>query len=96
MHQKTEDCDTLQQDLNNLGAWEKKWGMAFHLGKGQRHQGYQSTEANLFILYPEKTHTEHGGLNTVPLSGATVQHVLESPYGSGCQESQQHSRICSA
>ena len=24
------DCDTLQQDLNNLAAWEKKWGMAFH------------------------------------------------------------------
>ena len=27
------DCDTLQQDLNNLAAWEKKWGMAFHLEK---------------------------------------------------------------
>ena len=24
------DCDTLQQDLNNLVAWEKKWGMAFY------------------------------------------------------------------
>ena len=24
------DCDTLQQDLNILAAWEKKWGMAFH------------------------------------------------------------------
>ena len=27
---KQKDCDTLQQDLNNLAAWEKKWGMAFH------------------------------------------------------------------
>ena len=24
------DCELLQSDLNNLAAWEKKWGMAFH------------------------------------------------------------------
>ena len=74
------DCDTLQQDLNNLAAREN----CISSGKVQRHQGHQSTEINLFILYFERTHTEHGGLHTIPLSGATVQHVLESPHGPGC------------
>ena len=26
----TNDCETLQKDLNNLSTWEKKLGMAFH------------------------------------------------------------------
>ena len=30
MHKNQKDCDTLQQGLKNLAAWEKKWGMAFH------------------------------------------------------------------
>ena len=28
-----QDCDILQDDLNRLAAWEKKWGMAFHPDK---------------------------------------------------------------
>ena len=24
------DCHILQEDLNNLAAWEKRWGMSFH------------------------------------------------------------------
>ena len=28
-----QDCDILQDDLNKLAAWEKKWGMAFHPDK---------------------------------------------------------------
>ena len=24
------DCDILQDDLNTLALWEKKWGMTFH------------------------------------------------------------------
>ena len=25
-----QDCQALQEDLNNLAAWEKRWGMSFH------------------------------------------------------------------
>ena len=28
-----QDCDLLQDDLNQLAVWEKKWGMAFHRDK---------------------------------------------------------------
>ena len=28
-----QDCAILQDDLNNLAAWEQKWGMAFHPDK---------------------------------------------------------------
>ena len=28
-----QDCDILQDDLNKLAAWDKKWGMAFHPDK---------------------------------------------------------------
>ena len=28
-----QDCDLLQDDLNQLAVWEKKWGMAFHPDK---------------------------------------------------------------
>ena len=41
-------------------------------GKVQCHQGHQNTETNLLILHPERTHTKHGGLHTVPWSGARV------------------------
>ena len=30
MHQDQTDCAILQNDLNNLAAWEKKWDMAFY------------------------------------------------------------------
>ena len=44
-------------------------GNGISSGKVQCHQGHQSTETNLLILYPERTHTQHGGLHTVPWSG---------------------------
>ena len=28
-----EDCQILQDDLNRLAEWDRKWGMAFHLDK---------------------------------------------------------------
>ena len=31
--QSQQDCDLLQDDLNQLAVWEKKWGMAFHPDK---------------------------------------------------------------
>ena len=50
--------------------------MAFHPEKCSA-TSHQSKETNSFIIYPERTHSQHGGLHTVPLSGTPIQNVLE-------------------
>ena len=78
--------------LNNLTEWEKKWGMAFHPEKCSTIRVTRSRKS----ISSTYTYTLKGRrLHTVRWSEASVQHVLESPHGPGCQENKHHSRISS-
>ena len=91
-----QDCDILQDYLDKLAAWEKKWGMACHSDKCSAIRISRSRNPHLYGLFTERAYLgqgEQGGLYQILRSGAPVKSLLEPSHRSNSQEGQQHVRI---
>ena len=81
------DCAILQDDLNCLAAWEKKWDTAFYPEKCSAIS-FQVKESSILQLNSEGPHSRHGRLHKVPWCRVTVKHGLEPSYEPDYQKSQ--------
>ena len=87
-----QDCDILQDDLNKLAAWEKKWGMAFRPDKCSAIRISRSRNP-ISIDYSLKGHILDKEDYTKYLGVELQSSLLEPSHRPNSQEGQQHVRI---